>query len=98
MRLHRGVRTLAAVASLAAAAAPTAHAYAIGQGGGSLPATASPAHHVARAWRDPGSTDWAVIAIGAGGALVLVGAGVGGSRVHSRRRTSTNEGEPARAS
>jgi hypothetical protein len=94
MGLNRGVRTLAVVISLAAATAPAAHASAIGQGGGGPPTTASPAHHVARAWRDSGSTDWTLTAIG-GGAVVLVGVGIGGSRAYSRRRTSAAKVEPA---
>ncbi|MGO9890466.1 MAG: hypothetical protein ACLP0L_21560 [Solirubrobacteraceae bacterium] len=95
MRLNRGVRTLAAVASLAAATAPAAHASAIGEGGGGLPATGSSVSHVAPGHHDSGSTDWALIAIGAGGTVVLVGAGVGGSRAYSRRRTSTSGVEAA---
>lgn len=94
MRLNRGVCTFAAVASLAAAAAPVAGANDIGEGGGDPVASAS---HVAPAHSDPSSTDWALIAIG-GGAVVLVGAGVGGSRAHSRRRRSTSEVGAARLS
>jgi len=55
MRLNHRVCTLAAIASLAAATAPTAHAEAIGDGGGG-PATASPASHVASSHRDSGPT------------------------------------------
>jgi hypothetical protein len=93
MRLAHNVRTLAAIASLAAATAPAAHAYPIGEGGGGLPPTAT---HVATANRDSGSTDGALIAIAAGGAVVLVGAGVAGSRARGRRRTSTSEVRTAR--
>jgi hypothetical protein len=95
MRLNHGVRTLAAVAGLAAATAPAAHASPIG---GGLPPTDSPASHVAPGHRDSGSTDWALIAMGAGGAAVLVGASVGGSRAHSHRRTSTRGVEVSGAS
>jgi hypothetical protein len=93
MRLNRGVRTLAAVVSLAAVTAPAAYANDIGEGGSGL----SPAlqAQVATSHRSAGSTDWPLIALGAGGA-VLVGAGVGGSRAHSRRRSSASDLEPAR--
>jgi hypothetical protein len=53
MRLNRGVRTFAAIASLAAITAPAAQANDIGQGGGNPFPTAS---HVAPAHRDPSST------------------------------------------
>jgi len=96
MRLNHRVCTLAAVASLAAATAPTAHAEAIG--GGGAPATGSPVSHVTSGHRDSGSTDWALIAIGAGGASVVVAAGVGGSRARGRRRTSTGGVEVSGAS
>ena len=89
MRLHRRVRTLAAVVSLAAVAAPAAHASSIGEGGGSSPLTSPTVSHAA-AHSDSGSPDWAVIAVGAGGAAVLVGAGVGGSRRRNRREASTS--------
>jgi hypothetical protein len=95
MRLNRGVRTLVAVAGLAAATAPAAHASAVAEGGSGLPPTAP---HVAPAQRDPSSTDWSLIAIAGGGAIVLVGAGVGGSRAHSRRRTATSDVKAARVS
>lgn len=96
MRLNRGVTTLAAVASLAAASAPAAHASAIGgEGGGGLPPTTP---QVTASPRDTGSTDWSLIAIGAGGAVVLVGAGVGGSRAYDRRRASRSEIGAARIS
>jgi len=96
MRINRCVRTLAAVASLAAATTPAAHASAIGEGGGGLPPTSGA--QVATSHHDSSSTDWALLALGTGGAIVLVGAGVGGSRAYTRRRSSTNEGEPARVS
>lgn len=97
MRLIHGVRTLAAIVGLAAATAPAAHGSAIGQGGGGLPPTAA---HVAPAHRDSGSPDAALIAIAAGGAVVLVGAGVGRSRARarSRSRSSTSEVKAARVS
>jgi hypothetical protein len=85
MRLNRGVCTFAAVASIAAAAAPAAFANDIDQGGGDPVATAP---QVVAAHRDASSADWALIA---GGAVLVVGAGVGGSRVLSRRRTSPSE-------
>lgn len=93
MRINRCVRTLAAVAGVAAATAPAAYASDIGEGGGGLPF-----NQVTTTHRDSGSTDWGLIAVGAGGAIVLVGAGVGGSRAHRRRRTSAHEVEPARVS
>jgi hypothetical protein len=95
MRLNHGVRTFAAIASLAAATAPAAHASAIREGGDSLSPAAS---HVAAHQPGTGSTDWSLIAIGASGAAALVGAGVGGSRAYSRRRTSTSEVGAARVS
>ncbi|HUA71739.1 MAG TPA: hypothetical protein VMA96_11665 [Solirubrobacteraceae bacterium] len=95
MRLNRGVRTFAAIASLAAATSPAAYANDIREGGGNPVPTAA---QVATAHRNSSSTDWALIAIGAGGAVVLVGAGVGGSRAHSRRRRSTGEVGAARIS
>jgi hypothetical protein len=95
MRLNRGVRTFAAIASLAAVTAPAAQANDIGEGGGDPSTTAS---HIAPAHRDSSSTDWALIAVGAGGAVVLVGVGLGGSRAHSRRRRSTSEVGAARVS
>ena len=94
MRFNRRVRTLAAVASLAAAAAPAAYATDIGEGGDSLPA--APQAQVATSYHHAGSSDGALIALGAGGAIVLVG--VGGSRVHSRRRMSTGSAGNARVS
>jgi hypothetical protein len=98
MRLHRRVRTLAAVASLAASTAPVAHASAIADGGGGLPPTASPTSHVARAHPESSATDWSLIAIGVGSAVVLVGTGVGGSRARTRRGMSTSEIDAARVS
>jgi len=95
MRLNRGVRTFAVIASLAAVSAPAAQANDMGEGGGDPSTTAS---HVAPAHRDSSSTDWALIAVGAGGAAVLVGAGVGGSRAHSRRRRSASDVGAARLS
>jgi len=95
MRLNRGVRTLAAVASLAAATAPAAHAYDIGEGGSGFTPSAS---HAAPAHPGSSSTDWALIAVGSGGAVALIGAGVGGSRVHNRRRASTDGVGTARVS
>jgi hypothetical protein len=96
MGLTRCARTLAAVASLAAATAPAAYASDIGEGGGGLPVTlraqVTTTHH------DSGATDWPLIALGTGGAVVLVGAGVAGSRANSRRRTSAREVDPARVS
>ena len=96
MRINRGVRTLAAIASLAAATAPAAYAFDISEGGTGLPP--SPRPRVATSHHDTGSTDWAMIALGTGGAVVLVGASVGGSRAYSSRRRSGTEAKPARAS
>jgi len=93
MRLNRCVRTLAAVVSLAATTAPAAYAKDIGAGGGGLPP--APRAQVTTSNHDAGSADWALIALGTGGAIVLVGAGVGGSRAYSHRRSSASEVEPA---
>jgi len=93
MRINRCVRTFAAVASLAAATAPATRASDIGEGGSGLSPT--PSAQVATSHHDSSSTDWALLALGTGGVIVLVGAGVGGSRAYTRRRSSANEVEPA---
>jgi hypothetical protein len=96
MRINRCVRTLAAVASLAAATAPAAYGSDIDEGGSGPPPT--PRAQVATSHPGSSSTDWALLALGTGGVIVLVGAGVGGSRAYTRRRSSTNDAEPARVS
>jgi hypothetical protein len=87
MRLHHGARALAAIAGLAAATAPAAHASVISDSGG-YPAT-MPHSHIAASHRDSGSPDATLIAIGAG-AAILITAGAGASRAHHRRRTTTH--------
>ena len=90
MRLQRRVRTLAAVASLAVVAPSAAQASSsIGEGGGSLPPTA-PAVSPASAHTDSGSPDWALIALGTGGAVAIVGVGVGESRRRNRREAAAS--------
>jgi hypothetical protein len=93
MRLNRCARTLVAVVSLAAVTAPAAHANDIGEGGVPLPHASRAQAAISR--HDEGSTNWALIALGGGGAIVLVGAGVGGSRAQRRRRSSASDVEPA---
>ena len=89
MRLQRRVRTLAAVASLAVVAPSAAQASSIGEGGGSLPPTA-PAVSPASVHTDSGSPDWALIALGTGGAVAIVGVGVGESRRRNRREAAAS--------
>ena len=91
MRPHNHLRILATATTVAALSAPAAHAEAIGNGGVGGPLTN---HHVAAATHHPAATDWTLIALAGGGAVVLVGAGLGGSRRLSSRRASAS---PARA-
>jgi hypothetical protein len=82
MRPDRGVRMLAAVVTAAAITAPAAQASAIGvmtDPGQSMVAVAH--HHAA-------STNWELIALSAGGTIVLLGAGVDASRGFARRQGS----------
>jgi hypothetical protein len=86
MRLHHGVRTLAAVvttATTAAAVATPAAAYFDNTTYPPLNAFKSaPAHH-------PGdSTDWTLIGLGAAGGIAVVAVGVTGSRRLSRKSQS----------
>lgn len=81
MRLHRGVRTLAAAASALAIAAPAAQA--------KFDNTTYPAYTPGQAaylHHSGGTTDWALIGLGAAaGGAALVGVGVAGSRRRVRR-------------
>ena len=77
MRTHRCVPTLAAVIALAAPAAPAYGADIDAPGGGGTVSTVV-AHQQAS------SSDW-LIGVGAAAGVVLVGAGVAGSRRTSRR-------------
>jgi hypothetical protein len=92
MRLHNHLRILATATTVAAISAPAAHAEAIDNGGGGQQLAF---HPVAAASHQPASTDWTLIALAGGGTVVLVGAGLGGSRRLSHRHASTRE---ARAS
>jgi hypothetical protein len=76
---------LAAAATIAAFAAPAAHASAIGEGGdlSGLPVV----EHHTQAAPPSSSSDWELIAI-AGTAVIVAGVGLGGSRRHSRQRAS----------
>lgn len=88
MRPHNQLRILATAATVAALSAPAAHAEAIGNGGIGGPLTNQ---HVAAASHHPGTTDWTLIALATGGTVVLVGAGLGGSRRLSSRRASASQ-------
>lgn len=92
MRLNNHLRVIATTATLVAAGAPAAQAADIGQGGAD---PALPSHHVVATTTDPGSTDWALIALAGGGTVVLVGAGVGGSRRVTTRRRSASQARVA---
>ena len=91
MRLHKHLSARAAAATLAGVVTPVAHASDIGEGGGGqLPVPAAPQHVVSTSHHSD-STDWALIALAGGGAVALVGAGLGGSRQLSRRRASAGD-------
>jgi hypothetical protein len=89
MRPHNHLRILATAATVAALSAPAAHAEAISDGGGGRTLTN---HNVAAAPHHPATADWPLIAV-AGGTVVLVGAGLGGSRRLSSRRASAAQAE-----
>jgi hypothetical protein len=76
---------LAAAATIAAVAAPAASASDIGNGGG-LSGLPLVEHHT-QAATPSSSPDWELIVI-AGGAVVLTGVGLGGSRRRARQRTA----------
>jgi hypothetical protein len=87
MRLHNHLHILATAATVAAVA-PAAHAEAISNGGGgSGPA---PVHVLAASPRSA-STDWELIALAGGAGVLLIGAGVAGSRQITRRRASADQ-------
>ena len=88
MRRYNHVRVLATAATVAALSAPAAHAEAIGNGGVGGPLTNQ---HVAAASHHPATPDWTLIALATGGTVVLVGAGLGGSRRLSSRRASASQ-------
>jgi hypothetical protein len=82
---NHGARMLATAATIAALAAPAAHAKPIGAG---EPFTAVPIaeHHTIQGSHPSSSPDWELIVI-AGGAVILTGVGLGGSRRLARQRT-----------
>ena len=80
MRLYDGIRVLAVTGTIAATAAPAAHATQAMQMSGGVPASAAAP---AVAQQSDGSPDWVLIGAGAG-AIVLIG-GVAGSRRAIRR-------------
>ena len=83
MRLYRHVPVLAAVVTLAGASAPVASAeHPLSGSGGGPPTVTTLATH-----DSSGSTDWLIGAVAAGG-VVLVSAGVAGTR-HAHHRTAT---------
>jgi hypothetical protein len=88
MRAHNHLHILATAATVAALSAPAAHAEAIGNGGVGGPLTNQ---HVAAASHHPAATDWTLIALAGGGTVVLIGAGLGGSRRLSSRRASASQ-------
>jgi hypothetical protein len=85
MRLSDGIRVLAVTGTIAATAAPAAHATQAMQQSGGVPA-AAPAPAVSQ--QSDGSPDWVLIGAGAG-AVVLIG-GVAGSRRTIRRATHSH--------
>jgi hypothetical protein len=93
MRLHNSLSILATAASLAAISVPVAHAEAIGDDGGGGTLTNQ---HIAAGSQRASSTDWTVIALASGGAVVLIGAGVGGSRGLNRRHGPADQARAAR--
>ena len=92
MRLHNHLHILATAAAVAAISAPGAHAEAIGDGGRGGQLTNQ---HVAAASHHPAPTDWTLIALASGGTVVLVAAGLGGSRRLSSRRAFRWSGQSA---
>ncbi len=82
MRLHRGVRMLAAVATISATLAPAAQAK---FDNSTYPTVGAPyvVHHTG------GSADWTLIGLGAAGGLALIGAGAATSRRALRRTAQT---------
>lgn len=79
MRLHRGVATLAAVLSLAGISAPVAYGLdnvTPGSGGQATPLRVQQA--------SSGPSDW-LIAVGAAGAITVLGTGAAAQRRHTRR-------------
>lgn len=84
MRLHRGVSTLAVIASFAGFAAPEASARFDNSYYPALNGRQNVTHH------SGGSStgELALVAAGAAGGVALVGAGVGRSRRTSRRTAS----------
>jgi hypothetical protein len=81
MRLGRGVPMLAWIATAAAIAPPAA----LARFDESMPDHPPSAPYVVQHHRG-GSTDWALIGIGAAGGIALLGAGTARSR-HALRRT-----------
>jgi uncharacterized membrane protein YhiD involved in acid resistance len=79
MRQHHGLRTLAAVTTAAAIAAPAAQAKYDYQVYRQVPTPAVTQHHTGN------PTDWTLIAVGATGAIALIGAGTATSRRRTHR-------------
>jgi hypothetical protein len=92
MRLHRGVPVLAAVATLAGAAAPTAYGFQPTAGPGTDPGqpVAALVQH-----RPASSTDWVLIGVASAGAITLAGAGLSASRRCARSGPPSRGGRPA---
>jgi hypothetical protein len=82
MRLRRGVPMLAAIATTAAIAAPAAQARFDESMPNHPPSVPYVVHH-----SGGGSTDWALIGLGAAGGIALLGAGAARSQ-HVLRRTT----------
>jgi hypothetical protein len=81
MRLHQGVRLLAALTTAAALTTPAASARTLAaDGGGAWTPTIAHQHQPAS------STDWPLIAAGSAGAIILLGAGATASRRAGRAR------------
>ena len=83
---NHGARMLAAAATIAALAAPAAHAKPIGEGEAFTGAPIAE-HHTIQASHPSSSPDWTLIAA-AGSAVIVAGAGLEGSRRHARRRST----------
>ena len=90
MRVHNHLNILATAAAVAAISAPAAQAEAIADGGGGGALTNQ---HVAPASHHQPTTDWTMIALAGGGTVVLIGAGLGGTRRLSNRRASASQAQ-----
>jgi hypothetical protein len=85
MRLHDGIRVLAATAAVAAIAAPAAQAVQPMQPSGGGPAAAPVAAAPVVSQQSDGSTDWLLIGAGTG-IVVLIGGVAGAGRFVFRFR------------